>query len=458
MAMLPGAAFAQDERTPPVAPNVQETPLPPAVTLPPPATSPADVSARALTADEAARIALRYQANIEAARGGLEAAQGRSQQARAGLLPSLTLSSGYTHADTLAGSGSTSGSSGTTTSTSASNAPGFQASATARQLLWDFQHTRDTVRQANAQQRAAASGLTRAQSDTVFQAKQAFYSFAQAFRTVGVNETNVRNAQAHLALAQARLKTGLGLPSDVVRAETAVSEAILNLNLAQNSASLAGVALAGVMGVDPRTPLTAADSDEPPVETNDVNALVNLALRSRPEVIQAQANVDAATAGVGAARTSGAPAVSATLGTSARGPGFFPGNQSLTVGATVQWSILDAGATAGRTREARGLLQTAAANLTLARQSAIADVAQAYLNLRSSEQRVTTADAEVANAQEGVRLAEGRYRSGLGTFLDVTDAQSALLTAQTNRVNASAAVDTARAALAHATGAPLPAP
>ena len=57
-----------------------------------------------------------------------------------------------------------------------------------------------------------------------------------------------------------------------------------------------------------------------------------------------------------------------------------------------------------------------------------------------------------------MRLAEGRYRAGVGTFIDVTDAQAALLTAQTNRVNAQSAVDQARAALAHAIGAPLPAP
>ena len=55
-----------------------------------------------------------------------------------------------------------------------------------------------------------------------------------------------------------------------------------------------------------------------------------------------------------------------------------------------------------------------------------------------------------------MRLAQGRYAAGLGTFLDVLDAQAALITAETNRVNAESTVNQANAALAHAIGAPLP--
>ena len=68
---------------------------------------------------------------------------------------------------------------------------------------------------------------------------------------------------------------------------------------------------------------------------------------------------------------------------------------------------------------------------------------------------MVTADAGISNAEEALRLATGRYNSGLGTFLDVLDAQAALLTARTQRVNAEMAVAQARAALARAVGTPL---
>jgi outer membrane protein len=456
------------QQTPPVMPKIQETPLPPAVELAPPPVVPADVPQRPLTAEEAARIALRNQPNVTAARGGVEAAAGRTQQSRAGLRPTVAASAGYTHVDTLAtengggtsGGGGTGGTGGggvvTTGGGGGVTVAGYSASAVLRQLLFDFNHTRDLVRQSAAEERAAGLNVTRVQADLVLQVKQAFYTYAQDERLVGVNEANVRNQQDHLALAQARLRSGLGLPIDVVRAQTGVSEAILNLNLARNNASVARVNLALQMGVDPRTPIQAAESGEPAVSATDVNGLVQQALTQRPEVLEAQATVQAAQHGLGAAKTTNAPSLAASLQLSSRGADFPPGNDFLTIGAFIQFSPFDGGLRAGRVKEASGNLATAQAQLTSAQLSVTSDVSQAYLNLRTAEQRVTTADAEVANAEESVRLAEGRYRSGVGTFIDVTDAQSALLTAQTNRVNAQSAVEQARAALARAVGAAVP--
>ena len=91
-------------------------------------------------------------------------------------------------------------------------------------------------------------------------------------------------------------------------------------------------------------------------------------------------------------------------------------------------------------------------NLAAIQLSITSDVSQAYLNEKLAAQRVVQANDEVTNAQVSVDLAEGRYRAGIGIFLDVTDAQQALLTAQTDRVNARSALDQARAALAHAIG------
>lgn len=451
------SVMAQVERTPPIAPKIQETLLPPPVELPVPSTLPPDVPNRPLTAEEAVQIALHNQPSIVAARASLAAQQARTQQARAGLQTTLSVSGGYTHSQTLAseggatfGGGGPSGGSGT-----GGGAPGYSASASIRRLLYDYNHTRDLIRQSLAQEQATAANLTRVQSDLVLQVKQAFYTYVQNTRLAEVNETNVRNQQDHLAVAQARLNAGLGLPSDVVRAQTAVAEAILNLNLARNNASLARVNLTLLMGIDSRTPVQAAQGGEPVIPTDNVDELVRLALKQRPEIIQAQRDVLAAEHGVSAAKTGNAPNLALNLGLSSRGESFPPGNDGLTVGAVVQWSPFDGGLARQRVKEAQANVEAVRAQLSSVQLSVTADVAQAYLNLRTAEQRVTTAEAEIANAEESVRLAEGRYRAGVGTFIEVTDAQAALQTARTNRVNAQSAVDQASAALAHAVGQPI---
>jgi len=426
-------------------PKVTETPTPPAVALPAPATVPADVPNRPLTADEAARIALCHQPSVKVAQAGVNAASGRRVQATSGLLPSVSTTSTYTNVF-LAPVGAV---------PTAGATSGFQLTASIRQLVFDFNHTRDLVRQATALQRSATANFTRVQSDTVLQVKQAFYLYAQAQRLVTVNEANVTNTQSQLDLAQARLKASLGLPADVVRAQAAVASAIFNLNLARNAASVASVSLAELMGIDPRTPICLAEANEPEIAAADPCALTDMALRDRPEIHQAQSTVKAAEFAVSAAKTYNSPEFSANAGLLQRGTDFPPGNNTLTYGLALTWTPFDSGLTAGKVEEAKANLAAARAELESTKLAVTSDVSQAYLNLMTAEQRVTTAEAEVANAQEALRLVEGRYKAGLGTFLDVIDAQTALTTAQTNKVNAQSAVNQARASLAHAVGVPL---
>jgi len=436
-----GIAFAQP--TPPVSPKIQEVPLPPPIELAGPASLPPDLPTRPLTAQEAAALALHYHPAISTAGAGVSEAEARVQEAGAGLQPSLTVSGGYTHVDTDSPGGASSALGG---------AAGYQVSATLRQLVYDFDHGRDLVRQAMAQERWANATLTKVQADLVLQVKLAFYYYLQNVRMVRVSEATVRNQQEHLALAQARLKSGLGLPYDVVRAETAYVEAVYGLTVARNNTFLARVNLAELLGIDPRTPLEPAETGEPVLSPDDLTQLVEQALEQRPEMIQAPASVEAATYAVRAARTSNSPALVGSLGAQRRGEGFPPHRDTVSIGLAVEWSAYDSGLTAGRIKEAQANLQAAQAYLASVRLAVISEVSQAYLNLKAAEQGVVTADAQVTNAQEALRLAEGRYRAGVGVFLDVLDAQTALDTASTNRVNALSSLDQARAALSHAVG------
>ena len=442
MVLSISSVFAQ--RTPPVQPTIQATPLPPVITLPPPPTVPADVPLRPLTAEEAALVALRHQPSVVAAQAGVTGAQGAVVSAKSGALPNIGFSADYLNAPINSTPGPASpgslGASGT----------GFLATANLRQLIFDFNHTRDQVRQAVAQQQSSTANLTRVQSDLVLQVKQAFYQYAQAEHLIAVSAASVKNQQDHLALAQARLNAGVGLPVDVVRAQTSVADAVLTLNLANNTASVAQVNLALFMGIDPRTPLQVADTNEPALAADNVSQLVTQALQRRPDIIEAQTALLSAQYGISAARTGNAPSIVGTVAYGQRGAGILPLNNSLAGEVALQWDPFDSGFTKGHVMQAQANAQIAQAQLNATRLSVVSDVSQAYLNLKTAEQRVVTAQAEVFNAQEGVRLAEGRYRTGIGVFLDVLDAQTALTTAQTNLVNAQASVNEARAALAHA--------
>ncbi len=294
--------------------------------------------------------------------------------------------------------------------------------------------------------------MNQAMCDTAFQVKQAFYQFVQNKRLADVNEQEVSNRQAQLDLAQSRYNVGLGEPVDVYSAQTAKAEAILNLQIARDNVEQARIGLALAVGIDPLTPIDTADSSEPPVEGNDVNALVEQSLKQRPEALQALENLRSTGYAVKAAKSTNAPIVSGALNLITLGDQFLPQNDYLTVGISLSWNPLDGGLARGKVAEARANVLAAESQLNAIQQSIKADVASAYVNLRNAEGRVAAAQADVANAEQNVLVAEQRYRTGVGQFVDIINAQAFLLTARTNLVTTQGLIPQYRAAVARAIG------
>ncbi|MFW1411076.1 TolC family protein, partial [Vibrio parahaemolyticus] len=80
--------------------------------------------------------------------------------------------------------------------------------------------------------------------------------------------------------------------------------------------------------------------------------------------------------------------------------------------------------------EARADLETAQGNLELVQIGIGSDVANTWSSMKYAEQRVVVASTEERNAQENLRIAQGRFQAGLGTFLEVTDAEASLVAAR----------------------------
>ena len=160
------------------------------------------------------------------------------------------------------------------------------------------------------------------------------------------------------------------------------------------------------MGLDPRARIQAADADEPAIPISEVNEMIVRALERRAEMNQARETLRAAELGLDVARKTNVPALSANLGLGARGSNIVPDSSFTSLGASVQWNPFDSGLTASRTREARANLEAARAALRSTGILVTADVSQAYLNLRTAEQR---RDSRIRSDKrsETVRLAEG---------------------------------------------------
>lgn len=436
--LLVGFATCALAQTKPIQPQTPDVQIPGPIVLPPP--SVVAIGKEPLTVEEAVSIALKNQPLVGIAEGNLLSGQGRTDQALSNLMPNFVANGTYSNSRTFRG-------------TSTSNGGLFTSSLAVDQLLFDFGRTRDSVRQEQAVESALRHTLTRTQQNVVLSVKQAFYNLMQDRADLDTSNANVANRQRQLDEAQARLDSGLGAPSDVVQAKTTLAGAATALSIARDNVLNSQVQLAQLLTIDPRTPITPADSSELPVDNEtDMQRLVETALNSRPDIKAAQDQVNAAKYAVSVARKGNLPRITASAGVGSRGETDPLQTETGTFSINVTWNFSDGGFTSGAIKIAKGSEQVARATLVQVTQQALADVSQAFVDLQSAQQRVKLSTVEVANALEFVRIAEGRYTGGIGQFTDITTAQSALVSAQRDLSQAKLDVERVRSRLRTAIG------
>ena len=440
-----GAAVLASAQTKAPKPNAQDVPVPTRPSIPGVASS--ATIPEVLSAEDAVRIAMAQQPALESVRQSVNAADGRTKQLRARLLPQLGVGSTYSSSRFV----------GDEPRKPALNVPnGYGASASLTQLVFDSNHASDLVRQAKALKLVAQQDLARAKSDLAFQALQGYFLVGEAHRLVTVNERNVSNRDTQLKLAQSKFDSGLGGADDVLTAQTAKGNAVIALVQSRTNEDNAKASLLETLGLDPQTPVRVGDDAAEPLSIERFDEFVAKALEKRPEVLRAKATIDAAKYGARAAKTTTTPTLSSSVNFSTSDPGFPGGGGGYGIGLTLSIPLYDGNLTAGAVQQAQAVLKSAKADLATAQLQVRTEVTQAYYSMSGAEQQQHAADTNVANAKESLRIAEGRYKSGVGLFLDIINAQSALLSAETAAENARAEVSRQRSALRRAAGLLVP--
>ena len=146
----------------------------------------------------------------------------------------------------------------------------------------------------------------------------------------------------------------------------------------------------------------------------EYDALVGEALRTRPEILEGDAQIAAATRGIQYARRSQLPSVNVSLSDTytPNAAGFTRQNVgAATLGVTIP--IFDGGLGRARVREARGVEATALVNRRQSADQVQVDVQQAYIALVQARNRVAVANVGLAQAREAYRLARVRYNAGV---------------------------------------------
>ena len=415
----------------------------------PPALSRDVLTQRPITVDEAVAIALEYQPNILARLNDYVAAKYRVDQALAPLLPQLagSVSTSRSHTTVLQSTST----SGATVATPVSRDFGQTLSAQVilSQLLFDFGKNAASTEAARKLADVALEDVELQRQLITQSVKQQYTNINFAQRLIRVNEQALQRAELNLRSARGFFEVGTRPKSDVTRAEVDVANARVDVIRARNAERLARVALNTAMGVRADIPTQVLDNLVYQPSNIDRVRVIDEAQKRRPEFRQARLRAEAAEAQAKRTFRDFFPDVT---GSGAYGGVRTQFDEAWSATLSLSWSIFDGGNRIARYREARANLDAAQARVRATELDIQREVEQAVITVTEAEERIQAAQKSVESAQENFRLAQGRFDAGVGTILELTDAQLALTQAQNTEAQALADYRIALSNLDRATG------
>jgi TolC family type I secretion outer membrane protein len=296
----------------------------------------------------------------------------------------------------------------------------------------------------------------------VLEVTSSFYLYGNAKELLVAQEASVAESQRNYDAANERHAAGVATIADVLQAKTALSQDTLALETVRGQIQTIRGQLATAIGVPANIPVEIADLPET-VDVNQVtgsiDALIEEAQRERPDLGAARAEAEKASAHISTTRAELLPTISA-FGSANRisyaSPPGVPYRTTYTGGIQLSVPIFDGFRRVYDVRQAEEDARAARALAETLEQQVILQVWTSYFNVRTAAQRVQTSRDLLASAGQAADVTSGRYRSGVGSILDLLTSQRNLALARAQDVQARSDWYQSVAQLAHDTGVLLP--
>ena len=319
------------------------------------------------------------------------------------------------------------------------------------QNLFDFGKTAAQVRIQSLNLDSSRADFDDVRSQVVFGAKQAYFELLRARRNRDVGREVVGQYEQHLARAKGFFEIGVKPKFDVTKAEVDLSNAKLSLLKAENAFRVARVTLNNALGLPDAPDFEIQDSLAFQRAEVDLEEALKKAYDRRPDLQAVLVKEKALEETIAFEKKGYYPYVTGNA-IYGWGGNSFPLDHGWTVGATLNIPLFSGLSTKYQVDEARANLEVLKANEEALRQGIHLEVKQTWLNLQEAADRIVTAEISVRQAMENLELANGRYASGVGSPIEVTDALVAESNAKTSLNSALYDYRVAQASMDRATG------
>jgi outer membrane protein TolC len=413
-----------------------------------------------LTLRGAIEAAVQANHNLRLAKERIALSQSKVQEATAQALPQVTMTGQYNQQNPVGPAQPGSGTAGLPPQFAAFagtvRVNSLTTTVQASQTVFAGFRVIDGIRMADISVEQTEAGWRQTKAEVSLQTVTSYFAALRAMGQLEVAQQSVDQARAHYDQANKFLKAGTGVKVDVLRAQTQLFQAQQQLSAAVNARRKSFQALNLVMGRPIDSPLglnPVAEVGDMPL---DENTAIKRGLEARPDMQQLRSKrvFDELNASVQSRGTW--PTVQLVGNYNMRDTQVVQANsanqQNATFGLQMNWPLFDGLGVAAKTDQAKMTIVQDDIQLDQLTQQIHLDVTQAFLDVREASERKLLAEQSLASADEALRLARLRYQAGVGTSIEVLDAQLGWQQARLSLINASFDVNVSRAKLYRAIG------
>ena len=336
----------------------------------------------------------------------------------------------------------------------------YGASLSASYLIFDFGKRLADLNQAAAAWRASGFDYDESVQNYIYGIIGSYYTLLNADADVK-SATSLRDvAKTARDTAQKKFKAGAVAKADVLKADTTLASRDLDLERAKNNREIAKGTLLTKLSFPANQNISIADLPSEigaSAETKSLEELFEQAQKTRPDLLRATANKDAAWHRRNSTFLSNLPTISASGSVSWNDTptetyGAGSDNISGSIGIRASMPLFAGFANLYNARAAQANYERAQEQERVTQDNASLDIFSAYQNYKTAQTLVKQTETLLKSATESERVTAGMYKVGRATMLDWQTAQSELVSAEKQNNAAKYDLYTKRAAVALAVG------
>ncbi|MDR2528293.1 MAG: TolC family protein [Synergistaceae bacterium] len=267
----------------------------------------------------------------------------------------------------------------------------------------------------------------------------------------------VTRLEAHVRNVDVQYRNGKVSKADLLRSEVELISARQKMSQTVNEHKVAVKNLNNLMGMPLDTQLSYDGKMIYFLFPHTLEQCLEYALSHHPDLAIAKALKEKAKAGISMEESAQKPKVSlaVTQALDSFSNQDWPGleQDNIRFGLHAEYTFSDAGVTASKIRGAKEDLKKADYHYEATQETIVLNVTKYFMTMEEAKTRIDISSVALEKAQEAYKISLARYREGIGTNIDVLDAQTALNQAASNHTQALCDYNIAVAQVENAMGA-----